>query len=436
MVRQAKYRCSAMRMAVAVACLRAVVFVRADEWTEAKVRALEVRAMEAVADLALVPPPLNTAPGPEYGAANERWAMNNGAALTPKGRLWASWVGGGDSPEAYTVCAFSDDGGDTWNAPALVVDGHDPKRIPFPRSNIVANLWRDPAGRLHLFVSQSMYVNDGRMGVWETVSFNPDDKKPDWSPIRRICDGAALNKPIVLGNGTWLLPVEAPRTWGEWVGAFGTNGRDAGAFALASVDGGRTWERRGGVTIPGSGWPEPHFLELKDGSIRMYMRVGKGLRMAESRDEGRTWGRVSKPDGMDQPDARCQVRALASGNWIFVKHLSPPDSYNDNKRRGIVAYLSRDEGKTWEGGLVLDSRWWTSYPDVEQGPDGTIYVTHDFERGREAEIILHRFTEQDVLAKKFQSPQSRKGVVVMKAMGTKHNSGRRGVSEINHKEKE
>ena len=102
-----------------------------------------------------------------------------------------------------------------------------------------------------------------------------------------------------------------------------------------------------------------------------------------------------------------KVRALAYGNWIFVKHLSLPDSYNDNKRIGEIAYLSRDEGRTWEGGLVLDARKSVTYPDVEQGPDGLIYVTHDFERGREAEIILHRFTEEDILAKRFQSPKSR-----------------------------
>ena len=417
-----KIKNGTLRIIAVVACFIACEAARSAEWTDEKIRALERHALETMADLALVPPPLNVNPGPEYGAAKERWAMNNGAALAPKGRLWASWIGGGDSPEAYTVCAFSDDGGETWNPPALVVDGHDPKHLPVPRSNIIANLWTDPEGKLHLFFSQSMWHNDGRMGVWETMCANPDDAKPAWSPARRISDGAVLNKPIVLRNGTWLLPVELPGTWGPWAGVFGQY--DAGAIALASADGGKTWERRGGVRVPNSTWPENHFLELKDGTIRMYMRSWKGLRMAESHDECRTWSEVEKPEGMDQPDARCQVRALASGNWIFLKHLSPPDSYNDNKRIGIIAYLSRDEGKTWEGGLVLDDRWWDSYPDVEQGPDGTIYVTHDFERGREAEIYLHKFTEEDILAKKFQSPKSRKGIIVMKAMGTKHNQSK------------
>ena len=99
-----------------------------------------------------------------------------------------------------------------------------------------------------------MWHNDGRMGVWETVCTNPDDAKPAWSPIRRLCDGAALNKPIILRNGTWLLPVEIARTWGPWANLFGTSDKDGGAFALASTDNGATWTRRGGVVVPESNW--------------------------------------------------------------------------------------------------------------------------------------------------------------------------------------
>ena len=387
-----------------------------------EIRAEEISILERTCDLALLPPTLLTVPLPEkYLPANETFAMNNGVAVTRSGRIWVNWIGGGDSPDAYSVAAYSDDGGRTFQPPALAVDGHSPT-LPIPRSNIIGNLWVDPAGRLHHFISQSLWHNDGRMGVWETVCDNPDAAVPPWSPLRRLCDGAALNKPIVLANGTWLLPVELAQTWGPWRGLFGSD--NARAFLLASADGGCTWSPRGMVEVPDSDWPENNVLELPGGRLRMYFRSRKGLLASGSDDGGHTWGSVARAVGMDNPCARCQVRRLASGRWIFVKHLAPPDSFNDNRRVGIIAYLSDDFGATWQGGLVLDDRPGTSYPDVAQDEAGRIYVTHDFERGREAEIILHIFSEEDILLRQFASPSSAKGIVAMKALATAHNRGK------------
>ena len=378
-----------------------------------------IAILERTCDLALLPPAMYTAPVPDrYQLANERWMMNDGAAVTRGGRVWINWIGGGDSPAAYSVLAYSDDGGRTFLPPALVVDGHSPD-LPVPRANIIGNVWTDPSGRLHHFVSQSLWHNDGRMGVWETVCDNPDAASPTWSPIRRLCDGAALNKPVVLSDGTWLLPVERARTWGPWVGLFGSRADNARAFLLASVDNGVTWSPRGVLDVPDSDWPENNVLELPGGRLRMYMRSKRGLLAAESQDGGRTWGPVAKPAGMDNPCARCQVRRLAGGRWIFVKHLAPPYSFNDDLRTGIVAYLSDDFGATWRGGLVLDDRPQTTYPDVEQDAAGLIYVTHDFERGRAGELILHKFTEDDVLAGRFASPASSRGIIAAKALATR-----------------
>ena len=40
----------------------------------------------------------------------------------------------------------------------------------------------------------------------------------------------------------------------------------------------------------------------------------------------------------------------------------------------LTAWLSEDEGATWQGGLMLDERKGISYPDGFQAPDGTVVL--------------------------------------------------------------
>ena len=88
----------------------------------AEVRAYERDTLRRVADLALIPPVLNTSPLPQYDYDKLDYGMTIGIERTPKGRLWACWVAGGDSPKAFFVLAASDDDGETWSKPRLVVD--------------------------------------------------------------------------------------------------------------------------------------------------------------------------------------------------------------------------------------------------------------------------------------------------------------------------
>lgn len=55
------------------------------------------------------------------------------------------------------MLATSDDYGETWSPPRLVVDAHS-KNLPRDRSVLVGNLWTDPLGRLWLIFDQSMDV--------------------------------------------------------------------------------------------------------------------------------------------------------------------------------------------------------------------------------------------------------------------------------------
>ncbi|MEO8497858.1 MAG: sialidase family protein, partial [Planctomycetota bacterium] len=180
-----------------------IVTPRAESPEEATSR---IHRMEQIADFALVPPTLNTSPLPEYAYDKLDYGMTIGIERTHGGRLWACWVAGGDSPEAFFVLAMSGDDGEHWSQPRLVIDSHE-KELPRPRSILVGNLWTDPLGRLWLIFDQSMDMFDGRAGVWATVCENPDADEPEWSAPRRIWHGVTLNKPTVLASGEWMLPI-------------------------------------------------------------------------------------------------------------------------------------------------------------------------------------------------------------------------------------
>src|SRR4051794_30100462 len=65
------------------------------------------RVPRSVLDLALEPVPPNTRPGPAYTATALDYAMVLGIDRTPRGRLWAAWVAGGDSEKGLVVAASS-----------------------------------------------------------------------------------------------------------------------------------------------------------------------------------------------------------------------------------------------------------------------------------------------------------------------------------------
>ena len=111
--------------------------------------------------------------------------------------------------------------------------------------------------------------------------------------------------------------------------------------------------------------------------------------------------------------ARRAVARLKSGGLLLVKNGDKPDA--DQGRRNLTAYISDDEGKTWKGGLLLDSRPSATYPDFAIDADGTIYAVWDYDRCGAREVLFGRFTEGDVRAGHIVSPRSRLGVKVTSA---------------------
>ena len=378
---------------------------------------------QAIIDFGVERVPIITKPGKQYTNAELDYAMVIGIDRTPKGRLWAAWVAGGDSEKGFFCAATSDDDGNTWSEPRLVIDPVDAPN-GLARRALVGNFWTDPTGRLWLFYDQSLGYFDGRAGVWAITCDNPDDAEPLWSMPRRLANGATLNKPTVLKDGTWLLPVSlwtrrriGPAPLRE---LFHELDAERMAHVYESTDQGATWKRRGGVLFPQSQFDEHMFVELKDGRLWMLARTDFGIAESYSSDAGRTWSEP-QPSSIAHVCSRFHLRRLASGRLLLVKHGKIDE--RTPKRSHLSAYVSDDEGKTWQGGLMIDERTGVSYPDGFQHPDGAYYIVYDHNRGSDREILLARFKEEDILAGKFVSPRAAEQIMVHKALGGLKSAG-------------
>ena len=371
-------------------------------------------------DPGLEVPILNTSPLPEYDYDRLDFGMNIGIERTPKGRIWACWVGGGDSPEAFFVLATSDNDGRSWSKPRLVIDPHD-ARLNENRITRVGNLWLDPLGCLWLFFDQTMLrLNgfDGRGGTWYTICENPDSDTPVWSKPVRIWHGYSLNKPTVLSDGSWFLNISL---WGrEWIkDPYMENYHELDSLRMlnvfASFDQGRTWKRQGGVCFPQPNFDEAHIIERKDGTLWMTARTLNGIWESISEDKGKTWSEPEKY--LEHTNSRHFIRRLQSGNLLLIKHGKIDE--RTESRSQLTAFLSEDDGRTWIGSLVLDERNGVSYPDGFQAQDGAIYISYDRNRATDAEILMARFREKDILAGKFASRKARAKILISRPSGIK-----------------
>ncbi|MEO6739177.1 MAG: sialidase family protein, partial [Chthoniobacteraceae bacterium] len=342
-------------------------------------------------------PVVLTNPGAEFRDEARPGAMIIGMDRTPKGRIWGCWTGTGDKKDGYFLLATSDDGGATWSKPRLAVGA---VTSPGQRLSgaLVGNLWTDPRGRLWLFFDQQLGDPEKRITNWFIRCDNPDADEPAWSEPVCFAEGCTLNKPTVLKNGDWLLPVS------DW--------HQKTARVFASTDEGRSWKERGSLQFPDWEYDEHMMVELRDGRLWMLARTKGNPHESFSTDQGATWSEP-KPSAIQNINARFFLRRLASGKLLLVKNGPPTERLM--KRSHLSAFLSDDDGKTWSGGLLLDERSSVSYPDGFQSPDGLIHILYDWNRHTDAEILMAKFREEDVLAGKVVSQDAKLLMLANKA---------------------
>ena len=187
-------------------------------------------------------------------------------------------------------------------------------------------------------------------------------------------------KPTVLPSGRILLPLYT----------------DTYSISIMAVsdDGGRNWYAS--KPLIGHGNIQPAVLRRDDGTLVAYMRENgprDRVRVAESTDDGITWGEVGESELLN-PGAGIDGVRLANGRWILI--------YNDTVRgrNSLAVSVSEDEGRTWKWTRHLEHHDAGSYhyPAIIQGSDGTIHAIYSYfvEGGKSMKHAA--FNEEWVLA--------------------------------------
>jgi predicted neuraminidase len=167
-------------------------------------------------------------------------------------------------------------------------------------------------------------------------------------------------KPTQLPSGRLLLPLYS----------------DTFSFSLMALsdDGGQTWNAS--QPLMGFGSIQPTVLRRNDGTLVAYMRENgprDRVRVAESQDDGMTWGPVGVSE-LPNPGSGLDGIRLANGQWLLV--------YNDTVqgRNKLAVSLSSDEGRTWTKTRHLENEPAGSfhYPAVIQAIDGTIHCVYSY----------------------------------------------------------
>jgi len=321
-------------------------------------------------------------PGQDHRLTSRKFQGIPSLAISPKGRLWATWYAGktpNEDQNNYVVVATSGDDGKTWTESLIIdPDAGGPVRAFDPE------LWMDPEGRLWSFWAQTIGHDGTIAGVWAKTNDDPDKGDSNWSQPRRITDGIMMCKPTVLSSGEWILPAS---TW---------RSTDNSARVMVSTDKGQTFLLRGACNVPKEvrSYDEHMIVERKDKSLWMLVRTSYGIGESVSKDRGETWSALI-PSPIEHPSARFFVRRLRSGNLLLVKHGAISEK---SGRSHLTAFLSEDDGHTWSNGLLLDERSGVSYPDGQQRQDGSIHIIYDYSRTGAREILMAKFTENDVVA--------------------------------------
>lgn len=335
----------------------------------------------------------------DYYYYSRRW---NGmpSVITAGNNIFVAWqTGGVKEPDPdklnYIVIAASQDGGNTWIDPFIIIDPLDETvqaQVP--------QFYYNPEGRLFLMFS---YAGTG-IHVIEFFNMDGDLSDVRYSdPVFTGVKNSSFTKPTLMSDGSVMY-------------VSGT----VDSYVFRSEDNGLSFKNMAVVESNTSNsirvFSESVLIEKLDGTLwhlrRLENAANGGIEQSFSADMGKTWtvAEGNLPSPLTSPGSRFAMQRLQSGNLLFITNAAGMGGVN---RTRMTAYMSTDDGASWQYSLLLDPLM-TSYPDFWQGEDGKIYIAFDKDRYGEGGIRLTVVTEEDIKAGDYVSDSAKRLVTVTK----------------------
>ena len=278
----------------------------------------------------------------------------------------------------------SEDGGQTWTAPAVGMDAGpganngcgDPCILQDAENG---RIWMQAlachfSGGASLRTSQTGF-DPATTGQWEMV-YSDDDGKT-WSknhinPTRQIKKEQWTT--ILAGPGNGIYTSDGIIVFPAQIWDRAATPRCMSTICY-STDHGKTWHYGNGVPQASS---ECQVVELQDGAIMINCRneARQGNRVVYvTRDLGKTWQAHSTNNkALKEPTCQASLIAVNSQKYGKLLIFSNPKA---NKRKNMTLRVSADDGATWSRGYEYDSRECWGYSCVAMIDDDHVGVFYE-----------------------------------------------------------
>jgi predicted neuraminidase len=291
---------------------------------------------------------------------------------------------GGEGEYANETAVFGSrlaKGSTRWTPPIALA------RDPF-RSVGNGVIWEAPDGVVWLFYVVRYGATWSTSRVQFKISRDHAKTWSDASPLTLEEGMMVRNRPIVLSDGSYLLPLYKETGHDtEKVGAESTS------LFFKFDPKAKTWSETGRIRSP-KGNIQPAPVEIAKDRIVAYCRRGGGYEpneigyivRSESKDGGKTWSEGAD-SAFPNPNAAVDFLKLQSGKLLLV--------YNDsmNRRTPLALAISSDNDKTWPMKRnLVEGPGDFGYPIAFQAKDGKIHVVYTSEKRK---VINHAVVDEN-----------------------------------------